>query len=89
MAIIDLARVSLAVATDRSRTLEHPLTTQPAFDVLGVLAHGYAMADEPARPAVLRTFDGEDTVLAHARGEFIELPGSARRQRPQQRAFDD
>src|SRR5579863_8873711 len=41
------------------------------------------MADEPARRAVLLAFYGEDAILAHACGQFIELRGTARRQGPQ------
>jgi hypothetical protein len=79
MTVVDLPRIAMPIAANRSQALEHALTAQKAFHPISVHAHVQPMTDESAWHAVLFAFYREDAVLAHSCGQLVELRGTARR----------
>ena len=86
--VVDVARMAYPVTLRHQLTAQHPLATQPALDVLGVLTHPQAVADQLARRARLLAFDLEDRVLADACRQLFVLGGSTYRQRLEHRPLD-
>jgi len=60
---------------------QHALAAQPAFDVLGILAHHQPVTNELAGGAVLHALEGEDGVFAHPGRHLLKLGCAAHRQR--------
>jgi len=79
MPVIDVARMALTGMVRRSRAFMDALTAEPALDTFGILTYAQPVADKPTWGAILYASDGEDAVLAHARGNLVKLGGAARR----------
>src|SRR5665647_3521911 len=89
MPVVNGAPNALTLSRSCPWQIHNTLATQPAFNVLRILAHHQPVANELARYAVEDTLEGEDGVFADPCRNLLKLGSAAHRQGLEHGALGD